>query len=103
MQTLGDPPAMLLGESLRLLQAAAWRHGEHHLAGRDLDAQGVAPRLPMTANPHQIDRRLMYDLDGLRLSRPAIEKGAKRHEHMSRSKPSYSIAFVAQQTALERI
>ena len=57
-----DPAAMFLGEFARLLQAAARRHGEHDFARDGMDAQRVAPRLPMAAHAHQIDFAIEDDV-----------------------------------------
>ena len=48
-------------------------------AGRGLNAQGVATRLPVPPHPHEIDRSVEEDLDRLRLTRAAIEQRAVRH------------------------
>ena len=80
MQPRRDPAAVLLRECLRLLQAAARRHGEHDLARRGLDAQRVAARLPVPAQPDEIDRLVEDDLDRLRFGRTAIEQRAQRHD-----------------------
>src|SRR5262249_5612176 len=44
-----NPAAVLLRELFRLLEAAARRHGENHVAGGGVDAQRIASRLAMTA------------------------------------------------------
>src|SRR5262249_39326414 len=44
-----DPAAVLLRELFRLLEAAARRHGENHLARGGVDAQRIASGLAMTA------------------------------------------------------
>src|ERR1041385_6814223 len=59
-----DPAAMLLGELPRLLETAARRNRQQHLARRGLDAQRVAPRLPMAPYAHQINFALKDDIDG---------------------------------------
>ena len=81
-----DPTAVLLGEFARVLERAARRDGEDHLPGRRLDAQGVAPRLAVPAQLHEIDRSVENDLDRPRLSRAAIEQRTQRHGSSSRPK-----------------
>ena len=67
-----DPAAMLLGEFARLPQAAARRHGEHDFTRDGMDAQRVAPRLPVAAHTHQIDLTVEHDADRWRFARPAV-------------------------------
>ena len=78
-----DPTAVLLREFLRLLHAAARRHGENHLARRRIDAQRVAPRLAMAAQTHEIDSPVENDLDNRGLARSTIKQCAKRHGRKS--------------------
>ena len=63
LQPRRDPAAMLLRELVRLLHAAARRHGEHDFARGGIDAQRVAARLPVPAQPDEIDRLVENDLD----------------------------------------
>src|SRR5262249_53019169 len=74
-----DPAAVLLRELFGFLNAAARRHGENHLARGGVDPQRVASRLAMTAQPHEMDRLVEYDLNDRGLARTAIEQRAKRH------------------------
>ena len=74
-----DPAAVLLGEFLCFPQTAARRHGQHDLAGRRLDPERVAARLPVAPHPHQIDILVVDDLDRLRFGRPPVEERAERH------------------------
>src|SRR5262249_21312325 len=74
-----DPAAVLLRELFRLLEAAARRHGENHLAGGGVDAQRVASRLAMTPQAHEINRFVENDLNDRGLARTAIEQRAQRH------------------------
>src|SRR5262249_58889803 len=81
-QALGprrDPAAVLLGELLRLLEAAARRHGENHLARGGVDAQRIASGLAMAAQAHEVNRFVEDDLNDRGLARTAIEQRAKRH------------------------
>ena len=79
MQPRRDPAAVLLGEFPGFLQAAARRHRENDLAGRRLNAQRIAARLPVPANPHQIDVLVVDDLDRLRFGRSPVQERAERH------------------------
>ena len=72
-------PPCFCGEFARLLQAAARRHGEHDFTRHRMDAQRIAPRLPMPAHAHQIDFALESNADRRRLARPAIKQRAQRH------------------------
>jgi len=74
-----DPAAVLLRELFRLLEAAARRHGENHVAGGGVDAQRIASRLAMTAQAHEINRFVENDLNDRGLARTAIEQRAQRH------------------------
>ena len=78
-----DPAAVLLRELFRLLHAAARRHGENHLARGGIDAQGVASRLAMPPQAHEIDGSVENDLHDRGLARTAIEQCAKRHGRKS--------------------
>src|SRR5205085_1711678 len=75
---------VLLRKGARLAQAAARRQGEHHLARGAVDAQRVAARLPVTAQPHEVNRAVEYDFDRLRLAVPAIEQRAPGHGYRSK-------------------
>jgi hypothetical protein len=90
-----DPAAVLLREGARLLEAAARRDGEHDLARRGLDAQGVTPRLRVAAHAHRIDRAIERDLDRLRLGRTAEEQRAQ-HEGQPRDVARESMLIRAQ-------
>ena len=68
LQPRRDPGAVFLRECTRLLQTAARRHGEHHLARDGMDAQRVAARLPVAAQAHQKDLAVEIDRDGRRLA-----------------------------------
>ncbi len=74
-----DPAAVLLGEFLRFLQAAARRHGENHFARGCVDAQGVAPRLSVPSQSYEIDGLVENDLDGRWLTRTPIQQRTQRH------------------------
>jgi hypothetical protein len=80
----GNPRAVLLRKLARLLESAARWNRQHDFARRRLDAQRVAPRLAMSPHAHEVDRPVKDDLDGLRLSRTAIEQRAQRHDHVPR-------------------
>ncbi len=71
-----DPAAMLLREGARLLQRAARRHRQDDFAGRRLDAQRIAPRLPVPPQPHRIDRSCRK-----RLRSSAARSGDDRAAH----------------------
>src|SRR5262249_35175582 len=77
------PTAVLLRELLRLLHAAARRHGENHLARGGVDAQGVASRLAMPAQAHEIDGPVENHLHDRGLARTTIEQRTKRHRRKS--------------------
>src|SRR6516225_2067255 len=79
LEPRGDPAAVLLRELFRLLEAAARRHGENHLAGGGVDAQRIASRLAMPAQAHEINRFVENDLNNRGLARTAIEQRAQRH------------------------
>ena len=83
LEPRGDPAAVLLCELLGLLDAAARRHGENHLARGGVDAQGVASRLAMPAQAHEIDRPVENHLNDRGLARTTIEQRAKRHRRKS--------------------
>ena len=65
LQPRRDPAAVLLREFLGFPDAAARRHGEHHLARGGVDAQRVAARLPVPPDAHEIDRPVEDDLNRL--------------------------------------
>jgi hypothetical protein len=44
-----------------------------------MDAQGVAPRATMPAQPNRIDLRAVFDQKSRRLVRPPIKEGASGH------------------------
>src|SRR5579859_1246034 len=75
----GNPRAVLLRKVARLLERPARRNRQHHLAGRRLDTQCVAPRLAVPAHAHKVDRLVEDDLDRLRLSGTAIKQRAQLH------------------------
>src|SRR5262249_56008954 len=75
----GESGGVVLGELLRLLEAAARRHCENHLARGGVDAQRIASRLAMTAQAHEINRFVEDDLNDRGLARTAIEQRAQRH------------------------
>src|SRR5262245_11725205 len=79
LESRRDPAAVLLRELFRLLEAAARRHGENHVAGGGVDAQRIASRLTMTAQAHEINRFVENDLNDRGLARTAIEQRAQRH------------------------
>jgi hypothetical protein len=74
-----DPAAVAFREGARLLHAAAQRHGEHHRAVGGVHTQRIAPRLPMPAQLHRIDRAVERNLDQLWIGRSAEEERAQRH------------------------
>src|SRR5581483_5304198 len=76
-----DPRAVLLREGMRLPQRAARRHRQHDLARRGMNAQRVAPRLTVAAQPHRIDDLLELNLDRRRFGRTAIKESAQSHEN----------------------
>ncbi len=78
-QARGNPGAVPLRERLRLLEAAARRHGQDDLAGRRLDAQRIAACQSVPAQPHQIDRGVERDLDRLRFLRRMEKQRAQPH------------------------
>ena len=51
----GDPAAVTLREILGVGDGAAGRHGQDRFAVARMNAQGVAPRAPMPAQPDRID------------------------------------------------
>src|SRR5579872_3940555 len=71
-----DPGTLLLRKVARLFQAPARRHRKQHFARGRMDTQCVAPRPPVTAHAHRIDRLVEGDVDRQRLARPAIKQSA---------------------------
>src|SRR5262245_66013623 len=67
-----DPAAVLLRELLRLLEAAARRHGENHLARGGVDEQRIASGLAMTAQAHEMNRFGVEELNEQGLGRTAV-------------------------------
>src|SRR5262249_60892311 len=74
-----DPAPVLLRELFRLLEAAARRHGENHLARGGVDAQRIASGLAMTAQAYEVNRFVEDDLNDRGLARTTIEQRAQRH------------------------
>src|SRR5262249_11828626 len=84
---------VLLRKLLRLLEAAARRHGENHLARGGVDAQRIASGLAMTAQAHEINRFVEDDLNDRGLARTAIEQRAKRHGSTLRATPEEILPY----------
>src|ERR1700730_2632282 len=75
----GNPAAVTQREVLGVRDGAAWRHGEDRFAVAWMNAQGVATRATMAAQPNRIDLRAVLDQKTRRFVRPPIEEGANGH------------------------
>jgi hypothetical protein len=78
-ETGGDPAAVTLREILGVGDGAARRHGEDRFAVAGMNAQGVAPRTPVPAQPNRIDLRAVFDQESGRFGRPPIKERASSH------------------------
>src|SRR5467141_3783235 len=75
----GDPAAMTLREVLRVGDRATRRHGQDRFTIAWMNAQGVAARAPVPAQPNRIDLRAVLDQKSRRFVRPPIKEGASGH------------------------
>jgi hypothetical protein len=75
----GDPAAVTLREILGVGDGAARRHGQDGFAVAWMNAQGVAPRAAVPAQPDRVDLRAMLDQKARRFGRPPIKEGASGH------------------------
>ncbi|OIQ65907.1 hypothetical protein GALL_525300 [mine drainage metagenome] len=75
----GNPATMALREILGVGDGAAWRHRQDRFALARMNAQRIATRAPMAAQPNRVDLRAMLDEKARRFVRPPIKKGASGH------------------------
>ena len=75
----GDPGAVTLREILGVGDSAARRHGQDGFAVARMNAQGVAPRATVPAQPDRIDLRAVLDQETRRFVGPPIKEGASGH------------------------
>src|SRR5437588_5198652 len=78
-ETRCDPAAMTVGELLGVGQRAARRHGEDRFAVAWMNAERVAPRAAMAAQPDRIDLRSVLDQKARRFGGAAVKEGASGH------------------------
>ena len=78
-ETRGDPATVTLREILGVGDGAARRHGQDRFTVAWMNAQRVAARAPMPAQPHRVDLRAMFHQKARRFVRPPIKKGASGH------------------------
>ena len=78
-ETRGDPGAMALRKILGVGERAARRHGQDRFAVAGMNAQGIAPRAPMPAQPDRIDLRAVLDQESGRLGGPPVKESASGH------------------------
>jgi hypothetical protein len=74
-----DPAAVALREILGVCDGAAGRHGQDRFAVARVNAQGVAPRPAMPAQPDRIDLGAVFDEKSRGFGRPPIKEGASGH------------------------
>ena len=75
----GDPAAVTLREILGVGQGAARRHGQDRFAVAWMNAQRVAARAAVPAQPNRVDLRAVLDQKSRGFGRPPIKEGASSH------------------------
>src|SRR4051794_4194097 len=78
-KTRGDPAAMQLRKVPGFGERAARRHRQDRLAIGRVNAQGVAPRAAVPAQPDRKDLRAVLDQKSRGFGGPPIKEGARSH------------------------